>query len=59
MYNLKVDIGEQKDIAKEFPDEVKKLDALRKKWDSELIEPIFASLIMKKISKEKQANDDN
>lgn len=59
LYNLKEDIGEQKDIAKEFPNEVEKIDAIRKKWDAELIEPIFASLIMKKESKQKQANDDN
>ena len=59
LFNLKEDIGEQKDIAKEFPDEVQKIDALRKKWDSELIEPIFASLIMKKESKEKETNNDN
>jgi arylsulfatase A-like enzyme len=54
LYDLKKDIGEQNDIAKQFPDEVKKLDAIRKEWDSQLINPIFEGLIMAKKSKVKQ-----
>jgi arylsulfatase A-like enzyme len=48
LYNLKEDIGEQNNIAKQFPKEVKKLDAIRKEWDSELINPVFDALIMPK-----------
>ncbi len=51
LYHLKNDIGEQNNIAKQFPDEVKLLDTLRKKWDSELINPIFESLKSGKKSK--------
>ncbi|QBN20316.1 sulfatase family protein [Flavobacterium nackdongense] len=48
LYNLKEDIGEINDIAKQFPTELQKMDNLRKEWDSQLIEPIFEGLIMKK-----------
>jgi hypothetical protein len=48
---LKNDIGEQNNIAKLFPEDVKLLDTLRKKWDSELINPIFESLKSGKKSK--------
>lgn len=48
LYDLKKDIGEQNDIAQQFPEEVKKLDAIRKEWDSQLIDPIFKGLIMSK-----------
>lgn len=46
LYNLKEDIGELNDIAKQFPDELKKIENLRKEWDSQLISPIFQSLKM-------------
>ena len=48
LYDLKKDIGEQNDIAKQFPEEVKKLDKIRLEWDSQLIDPIFEGLIMSK-----------
>lgn len=59
LYNLSKDIGEQNDIAKDFPKELAKIDAMRKKWDAELIEPIFEGLQMKKKSKEKDTNNGN
>ena len=52
LYNLNEDIGEQNDIAQQFPDEVKKLDKIRLKWDSQLIEPIFGGLKMNKNKKQ-------
>jgi arylsulfatase A-like enzyme len=54
LYNLKEDIGEQNDIAQQYPEEVKKIEAIRKEWDSQLIEPIFEGLIMAKKSKTKE-----
>ena len=45
LYNLKNDIGETKNIAGSNPERVKKLDALRRQWDKELIDPIFLGLI--------------
>lgn len=59
LYDLKKDIGEQNDIAKQFPDEVKKLEDIRKEWDSQLISPIFEGLIMAKKSKKIEDNNDN
>lgn len=54
LYNLSKDDGEQNDIAKDFPKELAKIDAIRKKWDAELIEPIFEGLKIKKETKEKE-----
>ena len=54
LYNLTQDIGEQNDIAKQFPEEVKKLDKIRLEWDSQLIDPIFEGLIMSKKPKLKE-----
>jgi len=51
---LTKDIGEQNDIAQQYPDKVKKLEAIRKEWDSQLIEPIFNGLIMSKEKKQKK-----
>jgi arylsulfatase A-like enzyme len=48
MYDLTKDIGEQNDIAQQFPEEVKKLDKIRLEWDAQLIEPIFEGLKMNK-----------
>jgi len=45
LYDLDKDIGEAKNIASQHPDEVKKLEALRVKWDSELVEPRFLGLV--------------
>lgn len=58
LYNLKEDIGEENDIAQQFPDEVKKLDKIRLEWDSQLIPPIFESLKMHKEPKAKQNKKD-
>lgn len=55
LYNLKEDIGEHNNIAKQNPKTVKKLEAIRKEWDSQLIEPIFGGL---KISKESEIKED-
>jgi hypothetical protein len=55
---LKEDIGEQNDIAQKYPDEVKKIEVIRKEWDSQLIEPIFEGLMMAKKSKTKEDNND-
>ena len=59
LYNLKGDIGEQNDIAKLYPKEVNKLDNIRKKWESKLINPIFEGLKMSKKSKTIEDNNDN
>jgi arylsulfatase A-like enzyme len=48
LYDLNNDIGEEKNIAPQYPGEVSKLDDMRKKWDSELINPVFDALIMPK-----------
>jgi len=45
LYNLEEDIGEQHDLAKQYPEKAQQLDALRKQWDSELVEPRFLGLI--------------
>jgi arylsulfatase A-like enzyme len=45
LYNLSKDLGEENDLASEFPEEVKRLDSLRQNWDSQLIDPIFLGLI--------------
>lgn len=44
LYNLKSDIGEKKNIAEDNPEKVKEIDAIRLKWNSELIEPKFLGL---------------
>ena len=59
LYNLTKDIGEQNDIAQQYPDKVKKLEAIRKEWDSQLIEPIFNGLIMSKERKKKKTIKSN
>jgi arylsulfatase A-like enzyme len=45
LYNLQEDLGEENDLATEFPEEVKRLDSLRQNWDAQLIDPIFLGLI--------------
>jgi len=45
LYNLDEDIGEQNDLARQYPERVQQLDALRKQWDAQLIEPRFLGLI--------------
>jgi arylsulfatase A-like enzyme len=44
LYNLQKDLGEENDLATEFPEEVKRLDSLRQNWDAQLIDPIFLGL---------------
>ncbi len=56
LYDLTKDIGEENDIAKQHPEEVKKIETIRKEWDSTLIEPIFEGLIMSKVKKTKEDN---
>ena len=45
LYNLKNDMGEEHDIANEHPNDIERLDKLRVKWHSELIEPTFLGLL--------------
>jgi len=45
LYNLEDDIGEQNDLANQYPEKVQQLDELRKRWNSQLIEPRFLGLI--------------
>lgn len=58
LYNLKEDIGEQNDIAQQYPNKVKKIEAIGKEWDSQLIAPIFEGLKMSKKSKKIDDNKD-
>lgn len=43
LFDLSKDIGEIHDLAESRPDAVRQLDALRAKWDAELMPPGFAS----------------
>lgn len=45
LYNLENDISETTNIAKESPEQVKKIDEIRKAWNKELIDPIFKGLV--------------
>jgi hypothetical protein len=45
LYNLEKDIGEQSDIASQHPETIRQLEALRVRWNSELVEPRFLGLI--------------
>jgi len=45
LYDLENDLGEENDLANFFPQEVNRLDSLRKAWDAQLINPIFLGLI--------------
>ncbi|WP_310378860.1 sulfatase-like hydrolase/transferase [Flavobacterium sp.] len=58
LYNLKEDIEEKNNIAKQNPKDVKKLEKIRQEWNSELVEPIFGGLIMSKKEKIKENNKD-
>jgi arylsulfatase A-like enzyme len=64
LYNLKDDISEKNNIAKKYPEEVTRLNKIRLKWESELIEPQFLGLIhtdawQKKIKRNKKKKDKN
>lgn len=45
LYDLSEDIGEKNDLAEDRPQRVKELDALRTKWNTQLIDPTFLGLI--------------
>lgn len=45
LFNLKKDISERENIAPANPGKLEELEALRRKWDSELVEPAFPGLI--------------
>lgn len=45
LYDLDADIGEQHDLAAARPADVQRLDALRTKWDAQLVPPLFPPLI--------------
>ncbi|MBT3376991.1 MAG: sulfatase-like hydrolase/transferase [Lentisphaerae bacterium] len=60
LYDLDKDIGEARNIASQHPETVQTLEALRVKWDSELVEPRFLGLIhtpewQAKIKRKKEA----
>jgi len=57
LYNLKNDIGETKNLALQEPDTLAKLEALRKTWSAELIDPIFQGLIHLPSFQKKQARN--
>lgn len=62
LYDLEKDIGEQSDIALQHPETVRQLEALRVKWDSELVEPRFLGLThtpewQKKLKRKKAARE--
>lgn len=46
LYNLSSDPGEKSDIASSFPRKLEQLDEARRKWDAQLIAPVFAPLLM-------------
>ena len=45
LFNLAQDIGETKNIHPSAPEKAQELEALRRQWDAELIEPRFLGLI--------------
>ncbi|RLA43434.1 MAG: N-acetylgalactosamine 6-sulfate sulfatase, partial [Gammaproteobacteria bacterium] len=45
LFNLEQDIGETNNILKSVPEKAGELEALRKQWDAELVEPRFLGLI--------------
>lgn len=45
LYDLSKDISESNDLAAQFPEKVKEIDAIRAKWASELMDPRFLGLI--------------
>jgi len=45
LYDLSNDLSEETDLASKFPDQVKRLDSIRKKWDKQLIDPVFLGLM--------------
>ena len=57
LYNLKNDLAETKNIAADHPERVQELDGFRKKWDSELIDPVFLGLTSSPAWKAKVARE--
>ena len=62
LYNLDTDIGEENNIAGQYPKKLQHLEDLWVKWDAELVEPRFEGLIhlpswKKKTKKKKQVAD--
>ncbi|NBS19308.1 MAG: N-acetylgalactosamine 6-sulfate sulfatase [Flavobacteriia bacterium] len=45
LYDLSNDLSEETDLASKFPDQVKRLDSIRKNWDKQLIDPVFLGLM--------------
>jgi arylsulfatase A-like enzyme len=45
LYDLSTDIGEQNNVAAQHPETLDRLEALRVRWNSELVEPRFLGLI--------------
>ncbi len=45
LYDLEKDIGETTNVASQHPEKLRRLEALRVKWDSQLVEPRFLGLI--------------
>ena len=45
LYDLSSDLGEETNIADENPAQLQRLETLRAKWDSQLVEPRFLGLI--------------
>ena len=61
LYDLAADIGEKNNLASAQPETVKKLEALRAAWNSQLIAPVFkgpAGPAKKGAAKGAKANDD-
>ena len=59
LYDLSNDLSEETDLASKFPDQVKRLDSIRKNWDKQLIDPVFLGLMhterwQKRASKKKK-----
>ncbi|QNM84317.1 sulfatase-like hydrolase/transferase [Polaribacter pectinis] len=56
LYNLEKDLSETTNIAKQHIDQVEKIDALRKSWNEELIDPVFKGLVHRKKRINKNGN---
>ncbi len=47
LYDLGKDLGEKNNLAGKNPEHVQQIDALRKKWNAQLVEPVFEGLLTK------------
>ena len=59
LYNLKDDVGESKDLAKDNPDKLKELQAAWDQWDSTLVAPRWGGQGKAKQGKAKQGKQGN